>query len=226
MQAKLNLENADFARLFKFMSDYQNFIVDYPQRCAQLLTLLSPSANQHKLDVTLALAIAATGLLVPYERLKPAISYEQPMQDRKRYQKAAAQLDHLLKQPFLIALSGVASPNSWTYGELRSVSGLPDEWQELHNPAELSPTRSVQDVLNVLRNALAHGNIYTKPNRQGHIQEIVFVSGAARKNTNQQTQYKFVHVSPDDFQNFLLTWLSFLQGLDLPSEVIQKVLDD
>jgi len=116
-------------------------------------------------------------------------------------------------------------PASWKGSEIQSVAGTPDEWPELANPRALPENELTREVLKVIRNALSHGNLYTRgPSSQ--IREIVFVSGMMDPSTGRIEQWRFVQVSPDDFHKFLTNWFSFLMTLRLPERAVAQAFDD
>lgn len=67
-----------------------------------------------------------------------------------------------------------------------------------------------------IRNALAHGNIFTRGNPE--IEQIILLSERA-VGTNK---FNFLAVAPADFRLFLKNWLEFLRDLDLPEDVVSE----
>jgi hypothetical protein len=210
------------------MSDYINYVEDFPNRCKSILELARPAVNEKGYEVTLLLMVASTALTVPYERLKPEGDTIQPIQDRTRFQCAAKQLKDLLDQRFLSSqLWNTGSVSSWKGDNLASVNGMPEEWKELNDPIALTAEASVCCVLKAIRNALSHGNLYTKNDTRDQITRIVFVTGLAKRKTGKIiSPYRFVEVSPDDFSLFLNKWFEFLTKLELPREFAIEILDE
>lgn len=99
------------------------------------------------------------------------------------------------------------------------MSNGPDSWIELSTPKPLGPDRKVKKVLLHIRNALAHGNIFTRGTPE--IEQIILLSERA-VGTNK---FNFVAVAPADFRRFLKNWLEFLGELDLPQDVVSEVAD-
>jgi len=56
------------------MSNYNNFVSDFPGRCAELLKEYERSARLRKREVTLMLCIAMPSIVVPLERLKGRVT--------------------------------------------------------------------------------------------------------------------------------------------------------
>lgn len=199
------------------MSNYVNFIVDYPSRCRDLLSSFEPDAVDLDREVTLVLSVASTGLTIPFERLKDDDGpYERPTDDRARYQDAAEQFDALLASPFLDSAVWGEAPGSWHTGRLGSAKGTPDDWPELRTFQQITPDVEVSAIVYTLRNALAHGNIYSRPDNENRIRELVFLSGGRKGKKMQVMPYQYVQVTPGDLQTFLLLWFDFLQQIKLP----------
>lgn len=192
------------------MSEYNNFIKDYPDRCHELLRL-GFLARMIGRDVTLMLAIASTGINIPYERLKEPRNGrpDHPSNDRAKYTKAKDSFDKLLKEKFCGSVLWEINPGSWNFGALASIAGDPDVWPELRINNPLPPNMTVEKVLNHLRNAMAHGCIFTQTGSP--IKEIIFLSSK----TYGSTDYNYILVSPADFKKFLYNWFEFTKGLDL-----------
>ena len=66
-----------------------------------------------------------------------------------------------------------------------------------------------------IRNALAHGNIFTRGNPE--IEQIILLSEAG-----WHEQVRFLVVAPADFRRFLKNWLGFLRELELPEDVVSE----
>jgi hypothetical protein len=212
------------------MSNYTDFIVDFPRRCRDILLFTHEQALAVDREVTLMLVIASAGLLVPYERLKTDGIFVHPAGDDQKYTKAADELKQMLKQSFIDSPLWNSHMTSWSSGELDSAAGDPQDWPELQNVAPIPATQRVSNVLSVIRNALAHGNLYTKADYQLQIEALVFVSGGYNKKNKQMIPYKYVFVSPSDFRQFLLNWFQFLEGLSIPQgdllEVVEEAISD
>lgn len=203
------------------MSEYKNFIQDFPKRCGKILEKYEKRAGFEGVEVTLMLSIASAGFTIPYERMRQPGETKQshPSGDRGKYQKAADQLDRLWKQEFLGSHLWGASPESWCFGELESHLRMPDSWPEMKNPKPISKYKETKGILNHLRNALAHGNIYTMGTE---IKSIIFLS---EKFLNAG-KFNYLMMSPRDFCKFLQNWFAFIDGLNIPQEASIGFIDD
>ena len=205
------------------MTNYNNFVQDFPTRCCEIFDQYENDALSSGREVTLTLAMAASGFVVPYERLQPQEG-EPPYPDRGIYEQAASQFDDLLKEKFLGPRLWKEGVSSWSFGKLKSVAGGPGIWPELQDPCKpLGPCKKVNSILKHLRNALAHGNIFTFPKDDPDkddpdIELIIFLSRPYMKSP----EFNFLCVSPQDFQKFLRNWFVFINALNLPEEVFSS----
>lgn len=97
------------------MSEYSAFFAqDFAARCRDLLSHFYQPAKARDREVTLLLAVAAAGLVVPLERLMP--SNRQPQLDRLSHQPESAQLKVRLNE--LVADSTLmgGSAGAWRGG--------------------------------------------------------------------------------------------------------------
>jgi hypothetical protein len=205
------------------MSGYNNFVSDFPERCSELLVAFERTARLRKREVTLMLCVAMPSLVVPWERLTAPRSTphgEQPGHpslDWQRFEQAKSALDRLVEQKFLGSpLWPTTAPGSWLFGKLSDVSDGPDSWRELAAPKPLNSAKQAKAVLKHIRNALAHGNIFTSGTPD--IQQIILLQERA-VGTNK---FEFLAVAPADFRLFLKNWLEFLRQLELPGGVVSE----
>ena len=201
------------------MSSYSNFIQDFPSRCLDILKKYEKHAITHNREVTLMLAIATAGFVIPFERLRPPYSEDSdhPSRDREKFSKARNELERILDVSFVDStLWNKKDVGSWIFAkELRDVEREPDFWPELKSPKSLSIKKQVSSILKHLRNGLANGNIYTKGNP---IRLIIFLQ-RPHKSTDK---YDMLAASPEDFREFLTNWFKFLGDLPIPSGIMQE----
>jgi hypothetical protein len=205
------------------MTAYRDFIEDFPQRCRDILDITQKPALSRGREVTLTLMVASAGLVVPYERLKPDSRWgDHPSGDSKRFADAARKLESLLCQPFMSSRLCTETSSTWHGGKLVSVTGDPDSWEGLQRRRPISKDKKVGTILNVIRNALAHGNIWTL---RDPIEAIIFVKSVIN-NHEVVPCFSFVSVAPHEFRNLLERWFDFLVDLHIPQEVAFEVLKD
>ena len=190
------------------MTAYSSYVKDFPSRCGEILAGFESSALELGRDVTLLLSISTTALIFPHDRLKCPRPYRHPSGDRDRHPRAARQYEQLLDNSFLSSpLWGKPGASTWRKGKVQNVGwGGPDSWPELRAAEEMKPEARVSEVLRILRNALAHGNVFTEGMQ---IRNIVFLTWDGRKAA------KFISVSPQDFRSFMMKYIRFVSSLKL-----------
>lgn len=190
------------------MSEYSSYVSDFPARCAEILEEFQFPAKRLGRDVTLLISITSAGLIFPHERLRLGGSTPHPSGDRDRYSDAARQYKRLLRKFFLSSpLWSDGEISSWRKGKVLDVrSGGPDTWEELRSAKPVGSDVRVETMLSILRNALAHGNVFT----QGRlIHNIVLLS------ESKDPAFRFISVSPRDLRKFMMKYFRFLETLNL-----------
>jgi hypothetical protein len=214
------------------MATFANFVKDFPGRCEEILNKYGPSAITLGREVTLMLVVAAAGINIPHERLKKS---DHPSRDRDRFAEADRQFKDLRKSRFLGSALWEQAPGSWRYGRIPDDQGTADQWKsvtrrfdEYDGSVPDSKAIKTDAVLDGLRNALAHGNIFMFGDP---IVEIMFLSRVdqpficekCKSAIDQQDKgYRVFVVSPDDFQNFLGRWFAFIRNLKLSEGLIAE----
>jgi hypothetical protein len=94
--------------------------------------------------------------------------------------------------------------------------------ERLAKSRPISKDKTVRAVLNIIRDALAHGNIWT---RRDPIETIIFVKSITDADSAAR-KFSFVSVAPDEFRNLLEKWFDFLINLHIPQTVVFEVLKD
>ncbi len=202
------------------MSSYSNFIEDFPSRCLDILETYEKQSRTRNREVTLMLALATAGFLIPFERLRPpSENLNHPSGDRERFQEAKDGFEKILDAPFLGSELWKQDVGSWIFAkEVKDVQKDPDFWVELENPKPLSAEKKVKSISKHLRNALAHGNIYT---RGEPIQILIFLSRCMDGAGNPTDKYAMLAASPQDFRKLLINWVNFLSSLPIPTAIMQ-----
>ena len=205
------------------MSAYKNFVQDFPLRCLDVLELARPSAGLKQREVTLALMVASAGLVIPYERLASKKAHVSG--DPQTFADASSKLTSLLEGRFLTSPLA-ANTISWCAGKLKTITGDPDSWPELSPTKPMTVEKFTGTVVSAIRNALAHGSIYTLGNR---IESIIFISKRDvfdKDGIKTRDDFSYILVSPVDFLTFLKNWFSFIEALNLDLNDINKVMND
>lgn len=206
------------------MGAYANYVQDFPKRCGQLIEELLPHARFKDRDITFLLAMATPALIFPLERLVPKKHTTEdghtgerahPSQDDTRYAEASKMLRNELEKTCRDSrLFPGISTSHWKFSEVPEVSENPYCWSWDRKDRNITE-KKVSTVLKILRNALAHGNIWT----MGHpIDTIVFVSLA--RLDNPEGSLNTLRCSPVDLATFLKRWMNLVTDLQLPANVV------
>ncbi len=190
------------------MTLFRDLIKDFPKRCKDVLELSECSAVGADREVTLLLMLASAAFVIPFERLRKRKKYGHPIKDRKRFPQAASEFDQMLENKFLCSELCSRDFISWSSGKLNSVENSPGSWPEIQNLNPMSKEKKVANVLEIIRNALAHGNVYIQGPE--NIEALIFISG-------KRSPHKYISVSPSEFRHLLLKWIDFLDKLKMPS---------
>jgi len=113
------------------MSNYKNFIQDFPVRCGEILEDYKSQARKNGREVTHMLAIAAAALPIPFERLrKPAAGIKHPSRDKEKYDSAAGKFANISDKFFLNSELWQDGVRSWEVGKIMAdeVERGPEGW--------------------------------------------------------------------------------------------------
>lgn len=196
------------------MTAYIDFTSDFSKRCLAVLDAAFPVAEAGGREITLLFMAASASFLVPFERLKPDSNDSvHPFGDNKRYGATAGRLKDLLAKNFVGSGLCNETNHSWKLAKgVLPVDGKLDldNWPPTANLKPLEKQRKIGSTLTLIRNALAHGSIYTKGNP---IDELVFVKEVLDKN-RKRVGFDVLQVSHEDFTKFVRAWIGFLQAPD------------
>ncbi|MBE9259588.1 hypothetical protein, partial [Dolichospermum sp. LEGE 00246] len=96
-------------------------------------------------------------------------------------------------------------------------------WRGTNNYSKMGEQHKVSQILCVLRNALAHGNIFVEGDKDNIIDNMFFV---AKPQKSEKGKYWAVIVSPKDFRIFLHKWFDFILELDFKFEEVKEDIEE
>ncbi|WP_407543371.1 hypothetical protein Q0M94_25960 (plasmid) [Deinococcus radiomollis] len=202
------------------MGQYTSFIKDFPSRCRELLVTYPEERLQRGLpdrSVTTMLCVASAVLTIPQERLKKAtLRNGQDVSHPERHQYAEATLAFDTYTGQDLALS-----NLWEAVSTKAHYQLGPRPTEFHAKASgpFFADYKVWEFIRVLRNALAHGNIYTGDHPK-RITNITFGSRVDEKRRERAGappgHYELITLGIGELSAFLHAWLDFLAALPIP----------
>ncbi len=195
------------------MSAYHNFVQDFPLRCKSLLGQFGPQARISNREVTLLLAVATSSLIVPFERLSKDAH---PSRDIERFAEASDKLAlELDSESQNSKLWQSFSGDDWRYKQLNGLIGDPDAWGLAIGTKNIARKKS-ETILKILRNALAHGNIWTTGDP---IDTLIFVSRASQES---QGSFHSLQCSPAVLAKFINAWVDYLNEISIPGDVFME----
>ena len=196
------------------MTAYKNFISDFPRRCIDILDLAKAGSRASGRDVTLVIMVASASLVIPLERLRIKASGDaHPIGDLERFPDSAQQLQGLLKSPFVGSKIGPpADQKSWKLAQrLTNIEGDAEQWMARAQLKPVSGEKTVKAILELMRNALAHGNLFTIGDP---IASLVFVNfhwkNLPKGAPAEWVNFDALQVPPADLDELLCKWVEFL----------------
>jgi hypothetical protein len=203
----------------------RRFVVEYPERCLRLLEMLEPQARKEELIGSFSLLVASAAFLIPYERMKSAHPMRKEGDDDLT--KALRSLDR--KHKFLSApFWPSADHGAWRFSRIMKNANDTRNWRDqkgFHPMAEKAENsiaeRMAGEVLRVIRNALAHGNVVYL-NADGHEEEdtkveyLGFLSRYEESGDEKKIAetYRLVATTEDAFLEFVKAWAMWISKFD------------
>lgn len=190
---------------------HADFIQDFPSRCRKLLEQGVEVFNEH--EVTFMLMVAAAGVVIPVERLKRRES-ELKETDGAQFLKVKMNLQERQEE--------VLERHDLFWDSLSSIQyECREKPRDLQYVArgKLPSDFTFGKLLEILRHSLAHGNVYTVGEKNGHISKLTFGSSIAWRSTT----YHLISMPVESFKRFLLAWFNYLAGFEFEQEMISSV---
>jgi hypothetical protein len=202
------------------------FAIEYPRRALDLIEMLEASAREKSLLGSFGLLAASAILTIPFERMRTSHFLHNDARDADLVKN----LKVLEKAAFLEAPFWRSAPDDGAWRQSR-ITNTADEVHGWLDEADRDPrseeantiqTRKANEVLRVLRNALAHGNIiYLDKNGQeiaGH--QMVYMAFLSRyeetaAQREQAETYRVVITTEEAFLHFVKSWAEWIGSFDL-----------
>jgi uncharacterized protein YprB with RNaseH-like and TPR domain len=196
----------------------QRFVVEYPKRCLALLEMLEPQARRENLVGSFSLLVASAAFVIPYARMQSRHPLHQPEQDSD-LSGALRSLDK--HEKFLTAkFWDGAGAGDWRFSRIMENQNITAAWRDQSgfHPMSKSAENSIGksnagEVLRVVRNALAHGNVvyldesgFETP---GNL--VTFLGFLSRYEETEGERasgetYRLVVTTEDNFLRFVRAW--------------------
>jgi hypothetical protein len=222
------------------------FVVEYPQRCLDLIEVLEPTARQRELVGSFSLLAAAAVFVIPYERMG---NDKNPLHHKARDVDLFRALKALEKKPFIKAPFWNEHPpnNAWRFSRIMNNPNKTEMWkdEEGRHPMITEAKNSLQsrkasEVLRVIRNALAHGNIVylNEKGFEQHDTKLQFLGFLGRCEAKEQCRceakeqqkesetYHLVTTTEETYHLVTTTEDEFLRFVKLWTKWVSKFRDD
>lgn len=206
------------------------FAIEYPRRALDLIGMLEPSARESNLLGSFGLLAASAVLTIPFERMRTSHF----LHDQAHDADLVKNLKALERAEFLKAPFWREAPDSGSWRQSRIVSTVdkihewvdPDGRDPRSTNANTIQSRKASEVLRVLRNALAHGNvIYLDKNGQEIAgNQMVYMAFLSRYEESPEQRkegetYRVVITTEEAFLHFVKCWAEWIGGLALDPRV-------
>lgn len=206
------------------------FVYEYPARCLELIETMEAEAHRRHLVGSFSLLVAPSLFLIPYERMKE----QHPIREHEREPEIYAAMKRIRSQKFLDADFWAGQrKESWRLTRIVSRVNKTGNWRDENglfpfdsNAQNRISNSSVNKIIRVIRNALAHGNI-VYVNESGFeqhgtkLQFLCFLSRFEESNEDRRKSetYYLLSVAEEEFLGFLKAWAAWLGSHQMDSRI-------
>jgi len=206
------------------------FAIEYPRRALELIGMLESAAREKSLLGSFGLLAASAVLTIPFERMKTGhfLHDDECDADLVKHLKALEKAN-FLKAPFW---QKEPEHGEWRQSRIMANVDRTHKWldEKGRDPrsaeANTIEGRKANEVLRILRNALAHGNIiYLDKHGEeiaGHQMTYMAFLSRYEETPEQREQaetYRVVITTEEAFLHFVKSWALWIGGLDLDRRV-------
>jgi hypothetical protein len=206
------------------------FAIEYPRRALELIEMLEASAREKSLLGSFGLLAASAVLTIPFERMRTSHF----LHDNERDADLVKHLKALEKADFLKAPFWREAPEDGEWRQSRIMGNVDKvhKWldEDGRDPrsegANTIKGRKANEVLRVLRNALAHGNIIylDKEGQEIAGNQMAYMAFLSRYEESQEQRdkaetYRVVITTEEAFLRFVKCWAWWIGGLNLDRRV-------
>jgi hypothetical protein len=197
------------------MTEYRNFIQDYPNRCCDLINKYVIDEKEN--EVTLLIGLATNSIIFPFERLGPnGGGLPHPSGDGKKFERAKSKFNNKINsKEFVSQMFG--GKEKVRIGKIETKSIIDNPQKLIENAKFEECDKSGNSLLAIIRNGLAHGSLFVEAAPQiDCIENLIFISEDRDKDGKPNpNEYKILVIKVDDFKTFIINWNKFLQDLNL-----------
>jgi len=202
------------------VSNYTEFEQDFPRRCMWLLDDQRANAESENLEVTFLLTFATGMICMIADRI--ALNAADLKQVRNHSTGKSRVKDRWAEHAETLGESlrtraEVLNQLEYSAPAIRIEGERPDQWTW----QPMNPDTSLRYTFSLVRNALAHGNIWTEPDRDGKIVRLVLAAKFEEpKNATMGTTkelpkpYEALRLPPTVLYRLLRVWAELFGGLE------------
>ena len=166
----------------------------------EFIRALQCCCGKNDREITLLLSIASLSLMIPFERLKD----KHPFGDYEKFAEIKEKVDCELGK--CVEKSDLFN-EKWLYKKSKTIDGDPESWELNINEPITSTSKRTKSIIDILRNALAHGSIRTM---KDPIETLVFVSYISAEQPEER--FHILQCSADEFSKFMKKWVEILRS--------------
>jgi len=196
------------------MAGYKNFTHDFPTRCLEMYKGLvdideedNHIATHEALDgreVTLLLAVACSGIVIPIDRFQK-LDIQSRGEDGKLKENSWTRKEG---KDFYTDLGEGIDLKFWTTKDPEiELEKCPDRWKK-KMPKPFNKLKN-GEVMRLLRNGLAHGNLWTYP--YPNVIDYIWFSSEWLDDEGELKGYKTIKLSPNNLRQLVINWFKFIQ---------------
>ena len=198
------------------------FVTEYPLRCMELFELIEPMARDKDLLGSFSLIVATSVFLIPYERMNDRHFLNRRGKEPDLYDA----IDRIERQHFLKAeFWRNGTPQEWRFSRIMNEVERTARWRDDKNRHPLAADavnkiarKKVKDVLYVIRNALAHGNVvyldeHGSETPGAKLRYLAFLSRCEEEVQPDGNTYHVVTTTGQGFLDFVKVWATWLAEL-------------
>ena len=197
------------------------FVTEYPERCMQMLEMIESRAREMELVGSFSLMVASSIFLIPYERMKKRHPLDDAIDEPELYQA----IKQIQRQKFLESeVWDLTPPGDWRMSRIITKANPTHSWRDengCHPMAKGADNtivdRTLEDVLRVIRNALAHGNVVylDRYGRDHPGKKVEFLAFLSRYEESEEQRaisetYRLVATTEECFLSFVKVWARWL----------------
>ena len=216
----------------------ERFSTEIPQRMRSLLDALEPIARQQDLLTSFTLMAAMPILIIPLERIaKNRVGPRNEINDVKKARNFSSAWTEVKFKKFTnVFLPSREERPRWRYLIIpKTQIDNPTSWRDSLGRHPIQPgaineieTQDVENILTVMRNALAHGSIVfldekgeEKPKRK--VTFIAFVSRVQGQERSSVDSFRVLIVDEESFLTFLKRWTEWISKFEMPSSLSRRI---